>query len=353
MTWTVNDVLQRLGQPSIHRLPAPVYTGQRSEGIFLGVESMKRHTTDEGWQIQEAMESVGYQLCGTDLPINCTNVPEILTLTDPGVVILQDKREWDVPINSFRDPRACFQNYTCLKSRTDLFKLTVLKDAHHNQNYHSDSAKEIGCHAWITYYHPRVVKRLAPYVREEHLIRTLHSVDRRCVPTVTDKPRRDCLLSGAVSGAYPLRSRLAREIQLLPRVDYKPHPGYHVRGCETPSYLKLLSEYKVAICTASVYGFTLRKLIEATACGCIVVTDLPVDDPLPMIDGNLVRVRPDISTQEMSVLLKGLYEQYDVQRQQQFAEAAVDYYDLRQAGRRLLADIEQMRRNYNATVSAG
>lgn len=349
--WTVDDVLNNLRQPPVPQLPTPKYTGSSETGIFLSVESMKRHTTDEGWQIQEAMESVGYTLCGKRLKIDSVNVPEILALTNPGVVILQDKREWDVNPGSFRDYSARFFNHTCLKSREDLFKLTVLKDAHQNPNYHSESAEEIGCHAWITYYHPRIVKRLAPYVRYEHLIRTYHSIDRRSVPAVMDKPRRDCLLSGAVSGAYPLRHRLLQEIQLLPKTDYHPHPGYHVNGCDTPDYLNLLSGYKVAICTASRYGFSLRKIMEATACGCIVLTDLPEDDILPEIDGNLVRIHPQIPIPSLADIIKNLCRKYDLEKQKRFAELALEYYDFHAAGRRLFSDIEKLRTNY-ASVSA-
>ena len=99
----------------------------------------------------------------------------------------------------------------------------------------------------------------------------------------------------------------------------------------------------MAICTASIYGYALRKIIEATACGCVVVTDLPSDEVLPLIDGNLVRVRPDIPPRGMARLLLELYDGYNAERQAEFSRLARVYYDWRTSGLRLAHDIEQMR----------
>lgn len=352
MSYTVQNVINGLVQRRVKPLPRPTYSGDSSKGIFLAVESMKRHTTDEGWQIQAAAESAGYTLCGMNLPVNSVNVLEILKLTNPGVVILQDKREWDIPAKSFRDRTARFEEFTDLINWPEIFKLTILKDAHHNLDYHSRSAAEIGCHGWIIYYHPSIVKTLAPYIRVEDCIRTYHSIDSTLVPSFSGNRSKGCLLSGAVSQAYPLRMRLVEELSLLKNTDYLKHPGYHVQGTVTPDYLKLLSKYKVSICTSSMYGFTLRKLIESTACGCVVVTDLPVDDPLPEIDDNLHRISPSASTQEINELVQTLIRTYDPELQQQFAEKAKLYYDYRASGLRLVNDIERMR-NRHATLKKG
>ena len=126
-----------------------------------------------------------------------------------------------------------------------------------------------------------------------------------------------------------------------------PHPGYHRQGCATPVFLKALSQYKVAICTTSIYGYALRKLCEATAAGCIVVTDLPVDEVLPVIDGNLIRLHPDTPTKEVAALLRRLYEGYDPERQRFFSEQACEWYDYRAMGIRLAADIERLKNAYN------
>jgi hypothetical protein len=324
-----------------------VYAGSSSKSIALAVESMRRHTADAGWQIMQGLELRGYTLCGHKLSVDTVNVREILDRTDPGIVVVQDKREWDPAPGNFREKAARFQHVSSLKYKSRLFTLTIVKDAHHRPNYHQESANEMGVNAWIIYYHPRIVRHVAPYIREEHVIRTYHSIRPEKVPPYSPD-RKGCLLSGAVSSCYPLRRRLIRNIDQLPDTHYKKHPGYGMRGCLTPQYLKQLSEYKVAICTSSIFGYTLRKLMEATACGCIVVTDLPPDDPMPEIDGNLVRVPSSSSPQEIAKLLKQLYSNYDPEKQKHLADKAKSYYSMGAVGKRLANDIEHLRQRYNA-----
>lgn len=347
-TRTVADVVNRLPKPFVDRLVQPSYTPseEQREAVALAVESMKYHMTDEGWQIMLGLESAGYTLCGRRCTVDEVDVPRLLGQILPGIVVVQDKREWDVQPRDFRDTSARFTNVQELKSRPDVFKLTILKDSHQRPTYHRESADEIGCHAWIVYYHPTIVSHLAPYVRPEHLIRTYHTLDPAIVPAYSAERPLGCLISGAVSSAYPLRSLLVRKRQTLPRVDYVPHPGYHRDGCATPQYLQTLSRYKVAICTSSMYGYALRKIIEATACGCVVLTDLPTDEVLPEIDGNLVRISMEHLTY-LPDILNRLYREYDPDRQRQFAEAARWFYDYRRMGSLLANDIETLRLNYN------
>src|SRR5258708_11028612 len=103
----------------------------------------------------------------------------------------------------------------------------------------------MGVHAWVCYYNPRIVKHLASWVREEHLIRTYHSINSANIPPFSAN-RHGTLLSGAVSQAYPLRKRLFDGAFLLPDTIALPHPGYHRGGCHTPSFLIQLSKFKVA-----------------------------------------------------------------------------------------------------------
>jgi hypothetical protein len=304
--------------------------------------------SDEGWQIFQGLEHNGYQLAGKRLPIDQTDVSETIKATEPTTVVMQDKREWDVAPTCFRDQEARF-NFACaLAERSDIFKLTILKDAHQRPVYHAESAREIGCHAWICYYHPRIVKHLAPYVREQHLIRTYHSLDPGIVPPVDKLLRLDrCLLSGATSSAYPLRQRLFREVHALPGCMPAAHPGYHRNGCATPQFLKRLVSYKVAICTSSIYGYALRKFCEATACGCRIVTDLPTDEVLPEIDENLVRIHPSMPTTQIGDIIQGLYKSYDMERQKALSQKAIAFYDYRAVTKRLADDIERLRQCYN------
>lgn len=351
-SWTVAETLKHLPSPSFVPIAAPTYVPyvrglcDNRNRIALAVESMKRHTTDEGWQIMEGLQHVGYTLCGTRLDVNSVYVPSILNVTNPVTAVVQDKREWDVNPKDFRDKSAKFISVESLRQRSDIFKVTILKDAHQRPPYHIASAMEIGCNAWIIYYHPRIVQHLAPYIRAEHLIRTYHSLDAAIVPPYSPEGRAGCLLSGAVSGAYPLRSMLVVKQMKLPQTTYLKHPGYHMQGCHTPEYLKTLSKFKVAICTASMYGYALRKIVEATACGCIVFTDLPSDERLPSIDENLVRVRRDATISTIIPILKKCLDVYDPERQAEFARRAIMTYDYRVQGETLAANIENMRRTY-------
>ncbi len=343
----VSDLVLTHKSPKSSRLAAPLYNGNKASGIALAVESMKRHTTDEGWQIMQGLEHSGYQLCGYNLPTDNTCTSCILKEHDPGVVVVQDKREWDVTEKNFRENEARFYNVHLLAKRADIFKLTILKDAHQRDEYHRQSAAEMGVHAWITYYHPKMVCHLAPYVRPQHLIRTYHSLDRELVPAYTHEQRRGALLSGAMSGAYPWRMFLKKKLGKLPQVTHLSHPGYHMNGTATPKFLKQLGSYRVAICTSSIYGYVLRKMIEATACGCIVLTDLPEDEILPGIDENIIRIAPTRNVTAVSQMLSQLYKNYDPDKQKALADKAKQMYDYRVLGAKLVNDIENLRSDYD------
>ena len=346
---TVDDVIRKLSSPYISELVAPDYYPKPSGiRIALAVEAMKRHTADAGWQIMLGLKYAGYLLCGTDLTINEQDVSRIIESTNPSTVVIQDKREWEGLTAKQRGKESLkFHNITYLKTREDLFKLTVLKDAHQRPEYHKNSADEMGVHGWIIYYHPEIVKRVAPYVRLEHCIRTSHSINSSLIPEFR-LDRKGCFVSGAVSIHYPLRRRIIRDRRLLFQTEYLRHPGYQSKGCLTPQYLEQLSRYKISICTSSQYGYTLRKVIESSACGCIVITDLPEDDKLPFIDKNLVRVDPEISMKDLDNLIRSSVKHYDTDKQKKIAEDVKIYYDYKAVGARLAKDIEQLRLNYES-----
>lgn len=350
MSRTVADVLASLPPAAGAPLPAPTYRrGGGEPGCRLGVlaAANRTHTTDEAYQIFLALEAGGYRLAGPGMPDGDASVPSLLARHRPGTVVLQDRRETDgLTAGARRDPSLAVTCPEALAPRDGVFRGSVLKDAQNDGASQRAWAAEVGYHFWVVYYHPDVVCRLAPFVRREHLVRTWHTLDEALVPRYSPEGRAGCLISGALSAAYPLRTRLARAASRLPETAVLPHPGYRRDGCATPAYLRTLSRHKVAICTSSRYGYALRKLIEATAAGCAVVTDLPVDEVMPMIDGNLHRVHPAASTGEVAALVRRLLDGYDSARQAYFAAAAVAYYDYREAGRRLAADIEALRRAY-------
>ena len=143
-----------------------------------------------------------------------------------------------------------------------------------------------------------------------------------------------------MSRAYPLRCRLRDVFEDI------PHPGYGRTHCHTYDYLDSLGGYKVAICTASRFGYALRKIVEATAVGCKVVTDLPADEILPHINGNLVRVHNDATVEEVRDVVDKAVRAWTEEGQQYFAFKAAKYYDFRYLGQQLACDIETLRSKY-------
>jgi len=319
--------------PKIHcpssRRPAlrPRNTPTTDTKLVLGVASMQQHMTDEGWQLTHGLSlNDGYVHCGHDLPEPETDAAALLKKYDPSIVVVQDKREWYPQPGNFRDPKAAFRNVSDLRLHPSM-KLTVLKDSHQRPEWHKQSADEMGVHAWIVYYHPEIVKHLAQYVRPEDCIRTYHTLDRAAVPAFQAERSEHSIISGAISNAYPLRQTIHRNLYMLSPLTYLAHPGYHRNGCCTGEYLKMLSNYKVAICTSSRYGYTLRKIIEATAVGCRVVTDLPIDDPMPEIDSNLIRVHPTISMGDLRKVIHDAADAWDAETQRDYAARAIERYD--------------------------
>jgi hypothetical protein len=345
---TIADVIASLPRPATPELPAPKYTEVLNAGehrLVLGVASMKDHMTDEGWQITHGLSQNGYLHCGYGLPIESTDVRKLVTAYPCNTLVIQDKREWHFDPKNFRDHNARFHNIQYLKQRDDIFKLTILKDAHQGPAWHSEAATEMDCHAWICYYDEDIVHHLAPYTRKQHLIRTYHTLDPEVVPQFNPDRLGGCIMSGAVSNAYPLRQRIlaARNMPIT----VMTHPGYHRRGSNTPEYLKTLSEFKVAICTSSMYGYSLRKIIEATAAGCAVITDLPIDDIMPGIDGNLVRVHPNTSMDDLRDLIHDKIHTWDSHIQQIYAGIATWVYNYKLQTALLAEQIDALRNIYN------
>lgn len=342
--WTVNDVVQSLPASDVIELTQPEYLPVKTragDNIALAVETMQRHMTDEGWQIMEGLGQAGYRLCGTGLELEEMDVTKIVMNHRPKTLVIQDRREW------LRKGETSFVNSEGLQEKRTIFKVTILKDAHHDIQTNRHWCWQVGIHAWIVYYNPKIVNRLAPYTRQQHLIRTYHTVRKEHLPAF--KParlRRTAMLSGAVSNAYPWRQYLT-DCKSLEATKFK-HPGYHLNGkcCATPEYLQTLNNFKVSICTASMYGYALRKIIESVACGCLVITDLPYDEQLPLIEPSIVRVRPGTPVEVVNDLIHKLSVGYSEDRQRVQAREAAAFYDHVGMTARLAQDIETLRRNY-------
>jgi hypothetical protein len=280
--------------------------------LFLGVASLANHMTDESHQLQLGMQHHGWRLCGAQLGHYTGDVASIVDREKPDVVIIADKREWDE--RSFRHGVEAFYNLEALKG---IPTVGIIKDAQW-----WDNKRDINWDRFICYYEPHIVASLS-YRPVNRLIRTYHSIDAAAVPE-TEGNRARCVLSGALLETYyPLRHRLS-EGRKVPW-DLIPHPGYHENGCHSVAYLDTLSRYQVSICTASKYNYLLRKIIESTACGCVVISN--IRESVPYIDGNIVRIRDDASVKDVKEVVESI--QWNKDAQTHWARICKEKYDYR------------------------
>jgi hypothetical protein len=158
---------------------------------MLAVETFSRHMTDEGWQLQLGLEEAGYCLYGKGFPHDETSVPDILALTSPGTVIVQDKREWDPTRDGCFDKTVAFRGCGCLRDEPHVFRVTVSKDA--TRACLSPRRSRRDRHARMDrLYNPSVVCHMASWIRPEHCIRTYHSLNSEDVPVFASERRGAC-----------------------------------------------------------------------------------------------------------------------------------------------------------------
>jgi hypothetical protein len=302
--------------------------------VLLGNVDYRRHMTTEGDQFQTGLQAAGWIVAGKGFD-DLVDVPTILERYRPDRVVVHDPRDWDPgsPIAFRKD--VGFARVAALANRAGCCRAVVVKDAASSLLYQKGFYRLIQADAAIVYYHPRSIRRNAEWLADVPLIRTYHSVDADDLGLVgLSADRRAVVVSGALSMAYPLRQRVVRDARIL-GVEILWHPGYGNRGARTPIYCRQLAGYKVAIATASMYGFALRKIIEAVAVGCTVITDLPAYDELPAIDGALVRVPPTINPAELAAVIARAVSEWNLTEREGWARAARTFYDYRALGVRL------------------
>lgn len=300
------------------------------------------HTSDEGHQLQLALEHAGWTLAGAGYGDGCRDVPELLRCHQPRAVVVADKRDWSPDCDGAFRKDIGFEQLGALRSVTGVFRACVLKDAGSMKDYHRAFFAESAADAAIVYYHPPTVRALNPWLEATKIVRTYHSVDRETCDSIPfGTERRRAVVTGATSPVYPIRQMLmiaaSRNGHL--GIDAVGHPGYHNGGHHTPRYLRMLAGYRVHVATASVYGFALRKIVESVAMGCTPVTNLPSHDELPEIDGALVRVNPQASLGEVLDAVEQADKSWDPVERRAWAEKARVWYDWRAAGIRLDADL--------------
>jgi hypothetical protein len=312
--------------------------------LLLGVDT-SRHSTDEAWQFQLGLREAGWVLCGRGLDVDETDVAKLVERFDPRAVVLQDRKEWEG--RGWRNPLDRLTNWDCLRRRGDILRLSVLKEPAGSEQC-EDMGARAGIDGWICYYHQDAVTRFAPWARRDRMIRTHHSIDASAVPPFSAEGRAGCLLSGYVGRSvvrtYPLRTILFERWQELPESTKLDHPGYGEIGCRSGEFLKTLSQHKVAICTASIHDLLLRKIVEASACGCLVVTNLSTADIPLEITENMVRVHPSAWFDDVQVACKRALSAWNPEVQERISRGVKFWYDWRAVGKRLDRDIEDFGR---------
>lgn len=307
--------------------------------VLLANSDYRNHMTDEGHQLQMGLKEAGWYLSGKGFD-GLTNCVDIIEKLHPKMVIVHDKRDWEPNKWAFREDLG-FQNLSALVDSIPV-RLAVIKDAGSMVEYHRYFASEIKATALLTYYHKNAVEAQAPWMARYPQIRTYHSVDSDYIRTRCLDPdvgRRRGIVTGALSAIYPLRMMATRVCRNL-EVETLYHPGYNNEGTRTYDYLVKLSKFKVHIATASRFHFSLRKIIESVAVGCIPVTNLPAYDVLPVIDQALVRVPDDISWQDLKEVVDKSEKSWDWDERRWWAEKCLDRYNYIHTGRLLDSAIE-------------
>jgi len=301
--------------------------------IMLANIDYRMHTTDEGDQLQRGFQFAGWKLVGAGYD-NCKDVPRLLEIYKPEIVMVHDKRDWDMRSGICFNPKVGYSGISSLRNAS-VQKGCVVKDAGSSIEYHRAFCEEIAADFVVTYYHDDAVLKLSPWLSKYRLVRTYHTVDAQTVATIPcSGPRRRALVSGAVSGTYPLRGMCFHNAKAID-CDVIKHPGYGNKGSFTPRYLQTLSRYRVHIATASDYNFALRKIIESVAVGTTPVTNLPEWDVLPEIDGALVRISSKATVADVKRAVDKAEADWNLEQRMVWASKARLWYDWRAAGQRL------------------
>lgn len=302
--------------------------------VLLANKDYENHMTDEGQQLQLGLQGAGWHLSGKGFD-DLTDCRDIVDKLKPEAVIVHDKRDWEPNLWAFRNDLG-FTNISHLAGTVPV-RLAVVKDAGSMVEYHKYFADEIKATALLTYYHQNAVEAQAPWMGSYNKIRTYHSVDSdfirsRCLDNAME--RRRGVVTGALSAIYPLRMMVTK-VSTKIGIDSIYHPGYNNDGTRTADYLVKLSKYKVHIATASKFHFSLRKIIESVAVGCTPITNLPIWDVLPVIDGALMRVPDDIHWHDLKERIDQAEANWNWEERLWWARRCLDYYDYQQIGHRL------------------
>lgn len=308
--------------------------------IVLANSDYKNHMTSEGNELQEGLKANDWKLCGFGYD-GITHVGKILRDYEPQYIFVQDCRDWREDSGGCFDNRVSYTNWDLLHDYPGK-KITVLKDAGSVKDYQLDFFDDINADMIVHYYHDRALKDLG-WDLECKTARIYHSIDKTKIPIV--RKTKNAIISGALGAEiYPHRTFMTERATEY-GLDTLPHPGYHNHKCYTDDYIQTLAQYKVSVSTCSVWNFSLRKIIEAVACGCVCITNLPEWDILPGIDSCLVRFNNKMKWSEIKDLIRHEVEHYDSEKAWCYQKIAMNIYDYRVQGMLLNEAIIRKLRN--------
>ena len=298
--------------------------------IVLANESYKHHVTSEGEQLQAGLQLAGFTLVGHGYD-GLTDVRSILAKYDPKVVVIQAREDWDKNSAGCFDKQVSYTNIGALATHP-CFKVHVVKDCAGTHDRRKAWCEEVKADAVLIYYHPKSVLANSPWLAEYPLLRHRHTIDPADLDWKNDPIRLRGVVSGAISQrVYPLRT-LASNSAMMFGLQKLKHPGYGNLGSRSADYIRQLSRFKVSVACSSVYGFSLRKITESAAAGCIVVTDLPEYDDLPHLNDALVRVRRGAQHNELRMAINDAARKWTAFAADHQRNMAIAHYDYVKCG---------------------
>jgi len=114
------------------------------------------------------------------------------------------------------------------------------------------------------------------------------------------------VLFGHVEIVYPIRERLIKVIELIPK-KYKcgiyKHPGYKKGDAHTDIYPKEFSDAinksKICLTCTSKYRYRLAKMVEIPMCGSVLASDLPNQDE-QSFDDMMIKIDIKMSNEQIA-----------------------------------------------------
>jgi len=329
---------------------------RRPSCIQFGFRYFETYASDTAWILHQGLATADFALYGMGFGENETDIQAVCERLKPDIVFVHSWDTWGPQAASGKRPKpevaggnVELTGYEWLAEQDNILRVTQYADPRPERSAeHEQWQNEVfRPHVVLCRYDLDNVCELNPWLRRDALLRIWHSVTADYCPPIRDRKGIAMFGGCTLPAFYPVRHRLRAELDASPLAEERTEgcgPVYTVRphhrwargtGPDVPAYMRHLAEHRVAVVTGAKWHWALKKHWEATAAGCIVVTNLADADPLPWIDDNLVRVPDDIALADLTDLVQSLAAGWDIGRQRQFADLAVRHFDYRVEGCRI------------------